>query len=402
MKIIFLLKNVYLQCFYHAKFFLLTTVLVAVSYAVLMTSLSSVLPTLSSKGIWNIVSNEKIENVYKVNMWENYITGVFDRCSFESFVSEINEIDGVKGAGLFFMESVFSQGEWEDTLFVSEELLQLFPLKDINGDECSFPVNETETPVIVGYNLQKKYPVGTVFCNSNVTYRVTGALKRNSCWLAGQDALGQMVCLNNMFVLGVNHSKRLNDNFQYGNLQLGMNNLYYFVKSDTDRNQIRQDVIQIAEDDNLRVSDVYRMRDIVDDAIEEIFMEPEGYLMPLSLIVLATLIMLLSAVFNVVVRKRNIGVMYTIGYSGRDIARIYTIENAIKLLLGIMIAIMYFIRIMDQYVKFENCISLIWYVLPATALIALLMLFTGEQISLKYIRNISVTEVIGGMRFDQG
>lgn len=400
MKIIFLLKNLYLQCFYHAKFFLLTTVLLAVSYAVLMTSLTAIVPLLGSKMIWKAVSDEGMDNVYKINMWEYYVTGIFDRSSLELLLSDINEIDGIKGAGLYFPDSVFSAGEREDTLFVSEELLQLFPLKNVEGDVCSFPGSGTEVPVFAGYGLQEQYPVGTVFCVSDVTCRVVEVLEKNSIWLAGKTNYGELMSLDNMFVMGVGYSKQLRDTTGCGDLGFGLDNFYYFLEPDADREKIQQAVIQAAREEKLRIYDTYLLEEAVDSAIMEMLKEPEYYLMPFLLIIISTVIMLLSAVLNVSIRKRNIGVMYTIGYSGRDIARIFTMENALKLLLGIMIALVYYMKVMNQYLGSENCISLIWYVLPVAVLVALLMLYIGDRASLKYIRNINLAEVIGGMGFD--
>lgn len=400
MKIVFLLKNVYLQCFYHARFFLLTTVLVAVSYAVLMTSLTGIVPLLGSKIIWNAVSNEKVDNVYKVNMWQQYVTGVLDRVAFEELLTDINEIDGIKGAGLYLMDSVFSQGRRQDTLFVSEELLSMLPLKNTDGEVCEFSTDGTAIPVFVGYGLKDEYPAGTVFRNSNVTYKVIGVLKKHSLWPAGKNYYGNLMSLDDMFVMGVGHSKPLRDISVYGDFLLGLDNFYYFLEPDADREQIQKAVIEAAGEKELRIYDAYLLEDAIDDERQSMLREPEYFLMPLSLVIISTVVMFLSAILNVIIRKKNIGVMYTIGYSGKDIVRIFTMENVMKVLLGALMALAYYIKIMDQFMSLENGVSLIWYVLPATVLVALLMLYIGDRASLRYIRNINLAEVIGGMGFD--
>ncbi|MDE6626808.1 MAG: hypothetical protein K2K56_10645 [Lachnospiraceae bacterium] len=400
MKIKFLLKNVYLQCFYHAKFFLLTTVLIAVSYAVLMTAMGAIVPMLGSKIIWNAVSNEKPDKVYKINMWQHYVTGIFDRSSFEEMLSDINEIDGIAGAGVYFMDSVYSRGGRLDTLFVSEELLGMLPLKNTDGEVCDFSVDSTEIPVFAGYGLREKYPAGTVFCVSNVNYKVIGILKKNSFWPLGKTYYGHLITLDNMFVTGIGHSERLRNTSDCGDVLFGLDNFYYFLEEDSDRAKIEQAVIKTAKENNLLINDAYLLEDAYNAEIKELLEEPEYYLMPLLLILISAAVMLLSAVLNVIVRKRNIGVMYTIGYSGEDITRIFTIENAVKILLGFMMALAYYIKIMDPYVSDENCLSMTWYVLPFTALVALLMLYIGHRASLRYIQNINLAEVIGGMGFD--
>ncbi len=398
MKIVFLLKSLYLQCFYHVKFFLLTMVLVSVSYAVLMTSLAGIMPLLSAKPIWNAVADEKMDNIYKINMWQHYVTGVFDFQSFDGLLSDINEIDGVRGAGLYFMDSVFSQ-EKKDTLFVSEELLGMLPLQTVEGVGCDFSGDGEEVAVFVGYELKDQYPAGTSFSVMGITYRVKGVLKKNSLWPVGATNHGEWMSLDYVFVVGLGHCEQMRETGLVYVL-LGLDNFYYYLEPGADAEKIRQAVMQIAQEKHFQIYDAYRLDRIVKDAVKDLLGEPEYFIMPITLVIISAVVMLLSAVLNVIIRKRNIGVMYSIGYSGRDIVQIFTMENAMKLLLGFMAALAYCVKVMGEYMQYDNCISLIWYILPVSILVALLMLYIGDRASLTYIRKINLAEVMGGMGCD--
>lgn len=335
MKVRYLVKMLLLEINRTLGRFLVTTVMLGISFALLLFEASMYLDY-----IYRIVENQWVLSVddaklYIINMeyYKIFWSGEETRQLFD-FIQGLNE--GQEGicAGLYYTASLNSDTE---VLCISRELIPIGKLADVDGNPVDFSDKQS---VAVGYGLREQYPIGTIILDeaSGREYQVNQILRKNSAWLANNasNGLQTSIELDDRILMDANAHLEANG---YVNILNGANNNYLYHPA-MSKEAVNAYVQEQAERMGIRtyetVSLQEKSRDLLYYAYKSDWVELLFVLVCLGLSMTAQY---LSVVMNLKYRRYMFGVLLSCKWTGKDLQRMSFLECSLRLILGFGIAI---------------------------------------------------------------
>ena len=371
--------------------------------------------------------DKPVENTYVVE-W-----GIADVKSEDlmAIKEEHNNIEGVLGAGMFMYGHTFISEFMDDTRFqkineyiineevsslemdipelvemrmkttkmllVDNDISDLCKLEVENGsNDLCIKLDNGTIPVIAGYNYRDLLNVGDTFTNysdvyNHEKYEIIGILKQGQVWLS-ENELGS----------SINYSKCLDNYLVAGSCQLldaSFSSVGYMYITDNNDKYVSKKV------DSIINSYGYSAKSkTVDEKLEESLSEERDllkmyvgtflFLGSIGILTLSTI-----SVLSVIITQKDIGIMYSIGFTLRDMKKITVMENILKVLTGVVIgfaisfSIMYYSAMeYEQHMIVDIEMSELPIIILAVMLI---IAFVSVIIPIKMLEKYSPTELIG-------
>ena len=278
-------------------------------------------------------SMEEIKGAGMFTYGHTFIKEFMDNEEFQKINQEIIKED----SSLFQENFIMMEMEKKSTnmLLIDDEISDLCKLEVIEGSNVlSQELENGAIPVIAGYNYKDLLNVGDVFNNyydsyEGEKYQVIGILKEGENWLSDNEIgsdINYCKCLDNYLVVG--SCKVLDNSF----VSTG-----YFYVTKEDAKQAS------AKADNIINSFGYfaESKSITDKLEDSLSEERELLKMYIgTLLFLGSIgIITLSAIsiLSVIITKKDIAIMYSIGFTLRDMKRVTLWENTLKVVTGAVI-----------------------------------------------------------------
>ncbi len=387
-----LIRNTWLQITMRKKLFLAITVVVTLAFLVIDYSL------LIYGGAYireYFVTKEVVyraDDIYFLNL-EKY--KVFYPETVEQFVvlkDELSEMEGVFCSGLYYEETMMVQGNEQMALLTSDSLMKMCKVMNQNGNTPTFGTQRDYPSVIVGYNLAGQYPVGSLIVDemSGETYQVSDILQKGSKWLDDDITFGMYYNLDNYVIKSLDTVISQDA----GMLVMGNNTFCFQVDELTSGENVKQQVMDVAEKIGLEIYSIRSLLEKMQWSRRELHSDKDEIILSTVLFFTAILTMVVSSLITIYIRRRDIGIMYANGYSKREVSFMYVIETIIKIVIAFVMASAYWS--INQYSIYDWRISVMPYLLAASGIIAVLLIFVSSYIPFIMIRQLKPVELIGG------
>lgn len=258
--------------------------------------------------------NFLIEELYKNKEYLNIRKSIVDDM-VEEMYGEFNEV----------YRSTMSQTlyKYSNILKIDRDMINLCNL-NISKGKITMPKNNC-IPLLIGYEYRDFIDIGQILTSktNNKKYIVTGVLKKNSKWLINGDinnALNISINLDNVFVA-------IDDNMSNYDSS-------YIVFEKGENEYTRNKILKKIE----RINDKYKLNFKI-ITLEEIikYMHRDMIIVSKSWIVLTIFSLIIGilsvssvAIVTLLSRKRDIGILYAVGFSEKNICNIIVIENILQ------------------------------------------------------------------------
>lgn len=317
----------------------------------------------------NINSIESLTWASSFIIQDSTITEKID--GLEKIYKEYNESGVIKGfENIFSNELLDEYNKSINTISINASALEATGI-EIPVELSDLKITEEYIPVLVGYELGKIMPVG----NSYILYsgkkiKVVGVLEEKSEYYCSSISSGNkpIICLDGYVVFPELYNYEENNTGNY------RDSILAYMKNDNAYEEINK----LANECGL-VIDIYTIEELLDKQLEE-NEENQDVLMLMVVILLLTFIAYTAAgVVSVLTEKREIGIYYSCGFNRKNIASIILIENAIKIIISLIIGI-YFVyrevvaKSLTEYYEILSKDVFLSYDLPFIIGIVLLML----------------------------
>lgn len=393
MRICYLLKCAVAQMYnrIHSTVFVLAVLVV--SYMILEYALLIMMPQCLGELVAEHVFTGDCEDIVYLGLWKYGMASEQETKDVFRLVETVRGIEGVEGAGIYFLQDQ----EMFPVFFVSQDITYLSDMRDISGKAIDFSYEGDLQGVAVGYALSKKYPVGSVIEISSDSQNrciVTQVLKKGSYWLDEDVGTGAYINLDTRIIADADCYIKENPWM----IVNGLNSICYAVGQGYDRAEMKEKVARTAADMGL---DLYSQRSIAEklaDAKRNIWDEKEEFIMPLVLIILAMVSMIVSSMVTIYLRKPSLGILYAVGFSHRDIMRMYVMENIVKVLLAHALASAYWIVNQRTFLATDESISVMWMIEPVMLAADVLLVVFGSMAPLQEIKKTDLAKLIEGER----
>lgn len=281
---------------------------------------------------------------------------------------------------------------YTNILCIGENLGRMCDLKYEFGESCfNFQSEDNLIPVVVGYNYKDILKVGDMFTSAvyEEKYQVVGVLKQGESWLAA-DSLGSNIefskCLDNYII--VSRGDILTHN--YGNL-------YYFV-SNYDKELVIKKTKAMLNKMGYSVN-VYTLEEQLNESLKEEFELIRTYVVVLIFLSSIGVVTLSSISVNSVIDEmKNIGIMYSIGFTYKDMRNITISENVLKILVGSVVgfAISYSYIYSNSLSYEKDIINEIEFSTMPLIILAIMIVITmlSVVIPLRYVKKIDIRELV--------
>lgn len=302
--------------------------------------------------------NVSTENTYVVDWGMSMV----DPENVVRIKQEINDISGVKGAGMFTYSYILveefadkeefqdinlavamsesrvnqtgaGQQEWQkkltNVLCVDNSISGLCSLNVASGsNDLSEASDDGSIPVLVGYNYRELLKIGDTFTNATngEVYKIIGILEKGAKWLSDNEigsSINYCTELDNYIVVG---SSELLDGL------FSSTGFIYIMDNDVNLNSNRIDSIienygYFAESKSIK--------QVLDESLKDEKSLLEKYsaiLLFLGSIGILTLTSI--SMVSVLTAKRDMGILYSVGFTLKDLIKITIWENISKVITG--------------------------------------------------------------------
>lgn len=388
MKVRYLIKTLLLEINRTLGRFLVTTIMLGISCALLLFETAMYLDY-----IYRIVENQRVLSVnasqlYIINTeYYKFFWSGEEMGSLHEFVHGLNQ--GKEGicAGLYYTNSLNSDIE---ILCISKELIPIGTLTDVDGNPIDFSEKQF---VAVGYGLREQYPVGTIIVDEETgrEYQVNQILGKNSEWLANNASGGLQtsIKLDDLILMDANTHL---ETCAYVN---GANN-YYLYHPTLSEEAVNAYVQEQAEQKGIRtyatVSLQKKSRSLLRYAYKSDWVELLFVIVCMGLGMTAQY---LSVVMNLKYRKHMFGVLLACKWTGRDIRRMSFLECSLRLFLGFCIAIPCSYAAVGNMLG-ETAVQTFCWILPVVVIVFGLFNMTYHHLIGRKLRDYRIKELLGG------
>lgn len=335
---------------------------------------------------------EKQENVFVLNLLKYKMVDLEMLPRFEQLNNEIRNIEGIKYSGIYSENLMDINSGSVDAMYISNNLLPLCQVRDEKGEDISFQKMEGKNPIYVGYNLKEMYPVGYEFLDeyTGETYVVKGVLEQNSQWIQGQIDFAELyVTLDNYVVADMDEKIETRRVFL-----TGLDTYCYVIDDDADVEQIKKEIFRVADDCGLDLYSVINIEERLTMNKLELYADPITLYMVYGMLALAVVTVVISSMISIYIRKSNIGIMYAIGYSIKDIKKMVVIENAIKIFMAYMVSYAYW-SVNEKNIFLDN-VSILRIITPFLLLGTILLVVISSVLPIKQLSHMYPATLIGG------
>lgn len=291
-----------------------------------------------------------------------------------------------------------------EVIYVNHGMEQLCKLKTIVGDtDFKKYKEENIRPVLVGYGLRDILKAGTIITSQSngQKYQVVGILEKDQKWFGDVDAVGTGVVSLNYKIIAARSQNEIDksDNRVMSTL-CTLSTSFLLLESNSETENIKNLIITKAKQLGLSVS-IVPMEEVIKD-YEESYRENmnTAFLITFVFVLFSSIAISSSAVVSILMRKREIGILYANGCSRRDIAWKIILENAyiIFLSVGIAFSIRTYLILKDKFKAFSGLIRQIHIqlTLPFMVLITLLIIIIASVPPVMIMSKMKPVELIGG------
>ena len=395
MKIRHILKITYMEINQHLFNFIITTFMLGVSFGLLFISFT----VLGQYG-YKLIKNQSVLSVpasqlYVINL-DYYKWFSLDTAKdMYEFIYSLNDKEQGICAGLSFPGAL---NEDIDVYCISKELLPVGKLTDTQGTAA---VLEEGERVIVGYELGKRYPIGSriVDENSGNVYNVTQVLRRGSEWLppnAAKGGIEEAVRLDNCLIMDADAYVRTNGYLSI----LATSDTVYCYQPELGEEEINAYIDQKAEVYGMRVYHTISLQKAAWESLLEI---PQAYSVDIGLITIMTIISVIAIFISILIsndyKKQMFGILLSCGWTGRDIRVMTLLECASRVVLALLGAILgsYFYITYAYGAENEVIHQAYFILLPVLILVAAGFLILCNSWSVHRLAIQKPKDLIGGM-----
>ncbi len=409
MKVVYLLHNTYRQILSRKTMFLLSTILLCITFLIIMYQVLIMGVFFYQKDVVKDIIAENREDVFILDFGKYMMPTKEDSENLNKFGILMNDVEGVKYSGVCYEDEMQIKGSTEMVMTISADLSALCNLKNMDGQEVSFTEvkkksslpgerrneerNVKKQPILVGYDLREAYPIGYSFTDeiTEVEYVVTDILQEDSRWFEERLQYGEFsVDLDSCLVVdGDTRMKRGDD------IMIGTAIFTYVKEPEADEHQVEESMIALAKECGLDLYNAHSIKEILEDNKQTVFEEPIEYYLIVIMLILALIVVIVCSVINVFMRKKSIGIMYAVGYSMRDVKAMVLLENIIKI--GIAFAVSYAYWSVNEIQLFGGLdISVLRYMLPKLLICTLILIWISSILPIHQISKMYPATLIGG------
>lgn len=408
MKAGYLFLNSFRQILSRKAMFLLSTILLCITFLIIFYHTLIVGIFLYQKHIVKDIMAEDREDVFVLELGKYMMPTDEDVEKLNRFGILLKEVEGIKYSGACYEDGMGIEGVDEKVIAISADLCPLCQLKNMEGNAVSFTGmkkkalpgsrrNErnadVKQSVLVGYNLGKNYPVGYSFTDqtTGTEYVVTDILQKGSRWFEGQLGYGDLdINLDDCVI--VDEDARLKQ--EDGRLN-GLAMFIYVKQPETDADSIKGTVISLAERCGLDLYNSYSIKKILERNKQSVFDDPVEYYLVLVMLVLSVAVAIVCSVINVILRKKSIGIMYAVGYSMRDLQGMLLLENMIRI--GVAFAVAYAYWRMNERALYGGVnMPILTYMLPCLVTGTLFIIWISSIVPIRQLSKMHPAALIGG------
>lgn len=275
-------------------------------------------------------------------------------------------------------------------------ILQICGVSLKEGNVKEFGVDGDVLNVFIGSELAKVLSIGDEYVGtmSDQRYKVVGILEEDSYYLFDGlfSRVDGNVCLDGYIVV---------PEIMYveGDVWTTLKYTDSYLFKTTDIESARKDIEELAKENRL-VIEIKSYEELVDEYISDDSTFESCVLLTVVVLFLTFVSYVTTRVVEIFTAKNEIGILYSCGFSSRNISIMLLYENAINLVLSVIIALMisYSNRISKSvfgsaYVKIDKEIFFsqdIWMV----GLIALVMLILSTVIPYCVLKRLNINQMI--------
>lgn len=379
------------------NFFLTTVLMIVTLYMasmVIHTYTKSVYYMIETK---NVFSDEDILNI-QIIIDEQESNDYFE--NVEKFLEDMEDKYGEEfGKFMYLNVNYTKEGENDnlDTLYIDKSSFDLCKVR-FHRDKEVEDLLKKDKSLIAGYvskdNLAK-YPIGTILVNSNINTKtvIAGYFENDSTWapsllLHSSEATTD---LNNYLVSEMDNNYFEFHSMFYGNV---FNSIYLKFNTNHNVNKYKEEIRKLARDAQIKCY-IFTIDEMIDEEKQEnkTFMRSLGTMVVFALFVALSGI-LASYLADVGSWQKEIAIMYLNGVAPSDVYLIILLENLIKALLGITVAIYAYGHKLLSY-DYE----IYWhFVVPVLIFGTLICVTLFSYIAFKTIKQKDLLSIYGGSK----
>jgi len=291
------------------------------------------------ESISNKVYTQRIHNMFSINesrvglikMTDDVESGNID---IKKVKQDFEKSEYIKGIGFNSTECIY-EGINARVYIIDESMLASYNISVENELKENMLKDTEYIPVVVGYNLRKKFDIGDVInLSSGKQCKVYGYLDKDDAMYHEQKLFGgwfnsDLYNLDDSFVAIVENV----EDFSFFNW-------YYinFYVDEGDYNLAKEEILKIAESDNINIQVINRGEEILEAQEDNnILHSPNLYILIVVLLVNIITITIMTITY-VMIEKRQYGILSICTYSRRKISFLIIKQNAIIVYLAAIIA----------------------------------------------------------------
>lgn len=215
-------------------------------------------------------------------------------------------------------------------LYIDDNIEELCKLKLLKGESINVDINNNNIPVVIGYNYWGLLDIGDVFSSLayEESFQVVGVLSKGAQWLS-EEKLGT----------SLNYSKILDNYIVAGSCKILDNNFDSFgtVIINNKDESIKDEIEKYIGLYGYEV-DCENVIELMDKSLEE---EADLLKVYITIIAFIGIIGILSvtslSIISVLLLKKEMGIMYSVGFSLKDMIKITIMENLLKVTIGALL-----------------------------------------------------------------
>lgn len=379
------------------NFFLTTILMIATLY------MTSMVLHMYAKSVYymvetrNVFSDEDILNI-QILMDETDNIDYFE--NVEIFLENMQDEFGEEfGSFMEINVNYIVDGENKnlDTIFVDRTSYDLCDVK-FHREKEAYDFVENNKSLIPGYvskdNLDN-YPIGTILINSNLNTEtvIVGYFENNSKWAPSLllHSSQATIDLNNYLVSEMDNNYFKFSKQFYGNI---FNNIYVKINDNHNINTYKNQIRKFASDSHIKCY-IFTLDEMIDKEKQDnrTLMSSLGMMVVFALFVAMSGI-LASYLADVSSWQKEIAIMYLNGVASSDVYLIILLENLIKAILGINVAVYAYGHKLLSY-----DFGIYWkLVVPILILGTLICVILFSYIAFKTIKQRDLLSIYGGSK----
>lgn len=389
MNLLYIIRGALLQIYRRKLGFVATCIILSISYLILEYGLLMIMPHLLNEHTLNRILSVPLENVIYLNLWKYMCPTEAELDEIYNMADDMNEIEEIEGAGTYYaLENGIP------ALVVSPELISMSRLQDMEGNDIKLTCEGDYWPVCVGYELSKQYPVGTEISGrfEGEKIIVMQVLKQNSEWLDFSLTSSIGYNLDDKMLISLDYMKQSTDYLMLN----GLNSMCYYIKDGSNPDIVKQKVEKLAQSHGIDVYKQESIMEIVKNDRRLMLEYKEEIILPIILFILAGIAITFSSIITIYVRRRDIGIMYSVGYTKHEIMIMYLVENIINVIIPLSICFTYWGLNYEKFFMMPNANYIYEMVQVMMVMFSVFMLICSSVFPIRRLSKMSLVDIIGG------